>query len=79
MQCVIINEYDSNKCLLLGGRNNSNEEKFNDILQFHFISHKIENSLLKLSEKKSGFGAIVRQNMLYIFGGLSNQVLSSFQ
>ena len=65
--------------MIFGGKSNG-DEKLDSFIEFDIQSNKWKNSLLKLSEPKSGFGCAVSNNRLYIAGGSNNmKSLKSFE
>lgn len=64
--------------MILGGKD-SNGNLLDSILEYTFKTNKISKSSFILNEPKCNFGAVVRDNKLYLIGGCNEQSLSTFE
>lgn len=60
--------------MILGGKD-QNGERSNLIYEFDIENNELKKSHLELNVASSGFGAVINQNRLYVFGGSSSSAL----
>ena len=79
MQAVYHRAYNSEKCLIVGGESNSNNKMDGEIYAFDFKSELLSRTGLSLTEPRSSFGCISKDNFLYIMGGKNEKQLNTFE